>query len=64
MPREREAYRDILEDVLQYFGSKRLLTLADVSKYLGIDRRTAAKRFGITADGISAQALARKLAAL
>ncbi len=64
MPREREAYRDILEDMLRYFGEKRLLTAADVAKYLGIDRRTAVKRFGITTSGISAPALARKMSAL
>lgn len=64
MARERDAYRDILEDIYRRCGEKALLSRAEVAKYLGIDRRTVAKRFDIGADGITAPALARKLAAL
>lgn len=63
MAREYEAYRDILADICESVG-KRLLNAKDVAAYLGIDPRTAKRRFAIGADGISAPALARKLAAL
>lgn len=61
MPREKEGYRDILADLLEFFGGKRVLTAADVSAYTGLCRRTAATRYGITKEGITVHALARKL---
>lgn len=64
MARERDAYRDILEDIYRRCGEKALLSRTEAAKYLGIDRRTVAKRFDIGPDGITAPALARKLAAL
>lgn len=64
MGRELESYRDILEDILKYTGGKRLLTTEEVCRYLGICYKTAKKRFTMTRDGISAPALARKLAQL
>lgn len=64
MAREHEAYRDILEDIYRRCGDKALLTRTEVARYLGIDRRTVAKRFAIGTDGITAPALARKLAIL
>lgn len=64
MARERDSYRDILEDIYRRCGEKALLSRTEVAKYLGIDRRTAAKRFDVGPDGITAPALARKLAAL
>ena len=64
MARERDSYRDILEDIYRRCGEKALLSRTEVAKYLGIDRRTVAKRFDIGADGITAPALARKLARL
>lgn len=64
MARELESYRDILEDLLQYTNGRRLLTIDEVCGYLGICYKTAKKRFDVTRDGISAPALARKLARL
>lgn len=62
MARELDSYRDNLEDILQFTGGKRLLSLKDVSEYLGICCNTARTRYGVTKDGITAPALARKLA--
>lgn len=64
MAREHEAYRFILEDIYNRCGDKALLTLSEVARYLGIDRRTVTKRFGIGPAGITVPALARMLAAL
>lgn len=63
MPREPLAYRDNLEDLLQFFGGRRVLNLNDVSRYTGRDRRWCKERFGIdTKKGISVPTLARMLA--
>lgn len=59
--REKPGYRDVLEDILRWSDGKRLLTATEAAAYLGVDRRTAVKRFSITADGIAAPVLARKL---
>lgn len=64
MARETDAYRDVLEDIYQFFGDKRLLTKQDVARYLGKDSRTVQKRFGISNNGIPAPKLARMLSAL
>lgn len=60
---EKSTYRDNLADLLDFFGGRRLLTAVDVGKYLGIDRRTAARRYNIGKDGITAPTLARMLSA-
>lgn len=59
---EKTTYRDNLESLLAFFGKKRLLTKTDVGKYLGIDYRTAAKRYGIDRNGITVESLARQIA--
>ena len=46
MAREKEGYRDTLAELNRIFPEKNLLSLADVSKYLGRDRRTVMKRYG------------------
>jgi hypothetical protein len=62
VPREKEGYRDQLEDIAKYFGEKRLLTVKDVGQYLGVDPRVARRRFGIDAKkGITTVELARRL---
>ena len=61
MPREKEAYRDILEDVLSYTEGRRLLSLSEVCRYLGRDRRSVQKKYDIQPGGITAPELARKL---
>lgn len=40
MARETDSYRDILADLYEFFGDKRLLTKHEVSRYLGKDPRT------------------------
>lgn len=63
MPREPLAYRDNLEDLLQFFSGRRMLTLKDVSRYTGRDYRWCKDRFGIDPKkGISVPTLARMLA--
>lgn len=59
--REKATYRDNLEDLLAFTGGGRLLNLSQVAKYLGIDRRTAEKRYQIGKEGITAPTLARML---
>lgn len=67
MPKEKPAYRDNLEDILEFTEGRRLLTLAEVARYLGKDRRWCEEKIfkpcGKTVkDGISAMTLARQLA--
>ena len=63
MPREPLAYRDNLEDLLQFFGGRRMLNLKDVAQYTGRDYRWCKDRFGIDSKkGISVPTLARMLA--
>lgn len=59
--KEKSTYRDNLADLLDYTGGRRLLTAKQVGEYLGIDQRTASKRYQIGKDGISAPTLARLL---
>lgn len=67
MAKEKPAYRDNLEDILEYTEGRRMLTLAEVARYLGKDRRWVEefvfKPCGKKCkDGISAMTLARQLA--
>lgn len=63
MPKESLAYRDNLEDLLDFFHGRRMLTLQDVCKYLQKDPRWVKTRFGLDAKmGISVPTLARRLA--
>ena len=55
-------YRPILEDVLAYSGGKRLLNISQVAAYVGHRREWVSEHLGVTADGITAHALAAKLA--
>lgn len=38
MAREKPTFRAELEEILKYFGDKRILTVADMSKYTGMSR--------------------------
>ncbi len=62
MPREPEMYRDTLEDILTYTGGKRMLNISEVARYVGHRREWVTEHLGVTAEGITAMALARKLA--
>lgn len=61
MGKELDCYRDVLEDILAASSGRRLLTGKDVAAYLGIDPRTARKRYAIPEGGILAPVLARRL---
>lgn len=38
MAREKETYRAELEEILRYFGERKILTVTDMTKYLGKSR--------------------------
>lgn len=61
MPREKEDYRAILEDILATTGGKRMLTIEDAMKYLGLSRKTVKKRYMPEGGPINACVLARRL---
>lgn len=59
MSRERSGYRENLQDILEFSGGRRLLTVADVKKYTGLaDYRTIKRRFPFVDNRISAANLA------
>lgn len=61
MSKEKRGYRDQLESILEFTNGKHLLSISDVSRYLGIHRETVKIRYGVTRDGITAESLARRL---
>ncbi len=61
IPKEKEMYRNNLEQLLLYFHDKRLLQPYEVAEYLGIDRRTAQKKFTFKNGYISIVNLANEL---
>ena len=58
---EKIDYRDNLEAVLAYTGGRHLLTAKEVGAFLGIDYRTAKRRYDFRDGYISAPSLARQL---
>lgn len=63
MPRENPAFRDNLQDILEFFGGRRVLNLTDVRNYTGLsDNRTVKHHFPFNGNIISAVTLARCLA--
>lgn len=61
MPREKEDYRTILEDILTATGGKRMLTIEDVIRYTGLGRKTVKKRYMPEGGPINACVLARRM---
>ncbi len=62
MPREPEYCRDLMADILKFTGGKRRLTISDVARFEGADRRTVQKRYSIDpAKGIDALVLAKRM---
>lgn len=64
MAREPIAYRDNLEDLIAYFEGRRVLTIEEVARYTGRDKRWCKTRFFSNLDakkGISVPTLARML---
>ncbi len=60
--REHEMYRPQLEQILSFTEGAHLLTISETARYLGRKREWCASHLGITAAGITAEALAMKLA--
>ena len=57
---EHPAYRDNLEQILNYTGGRQLLTVTDVRKFTGlVDQRTIKRRYPFVDGRISAATLAR-----
>lgn len=62
MPREKEGFREQLEDVAAFFKDKRVLSVNDVVRYTGLDYRTVRKRYVLHANlGVTTVQLARLL---
>lgn len=62
MPREKAAYRDNLEFLLERSGGKGMLNVSDVCRIYGINYRTAKKLFRFNScNMISVVTLARDL---
>lgn len=61
MSREKAAYRDNLELLLEYFGEKRMYRPFEVAQYLGVNVRTVKKRFEFEKGYITIVNLARAL---
>lgn len=62
MPREKPAYRDNLEFLLERSGGKGMLNCSEVSRILGIDPRTARKMLPFNKQNlISVPTLAREI---
>lgn len=63
MSRERAGFRENLQDILEFSGGRRLLTIAEVKAYTGLtDYRTIKRRFPFKDNYISAPTLALHLA--
>ena len=66
MPREKEAYRDNLESLLEFLKNKHndnrhLMTIKDVCEYTGRSFDFIKKHYGISKTGVTVETLARKL---
>jgi len=59
--REKSGYRETLADLLEYTGGVRIISAKGAGAYLGIDYRTAQKRYGIGKEGIVVTKLAAAL---
>ena len=62
MPKEKESYRDNLERIDAAFPDKEMLTITDVSVYIGMCRRVTKKMFSFNRfNFISKATLAREM---
>lgn len=62
--REAPTYRLELEELLAYFQGKRILTVTDVSNYVGHSRRWCRDNLEVSGSGVSIVSLAKKLSEL
>lgn len=61
MPREKFGYRDVLEDLLAYMDGKRMMSLSEISRYTGLERRSLQRKYGFEPGGTHISVVARKL---
>ena len=62
MPREPEYCREIMADLLAFTGGRRRLSVSEVAKFEGRDRRTVQKAYQIDPKmGIDALVLAKRM---
>lgn len=61
MSREKETYRAILSDLLNA-KDERIWWQKEIAMYLGVDRRTVKKRYGVGRHGIEVHLLAQRIA--
>lgn len=61
MSREKETYREVLSDLLQA-KDERIWLQKEIAIYLGLDRRTVKKRYGVGRNGIEVHLLAKRIA--
>ncbi len=61
---KEQIYRDILEGILAFTNGKHMMRRIDVIRYTGMARAKVEKELGIGDEGITAEALARRLAKL
>lgn len=61
MSREKEAYRDNLERLIEAFPDRELLRIKDVAQFCGVSVQYASKRFPFKDRFISKATLAREL---
>lgn len=57
---EKDGYRDHLEQLLKHFG-KHWIYPKELGDYLGMDYRTAEKKFRIDRNGASVETIARRM---
>lgn len=63
MPREKEFYRENLEQILKFSGGRNMLSVNDVRQFTGIrDYRSIKRRFPFSDNYISAATLAACMA--
>lgn len=61
MAREKELFRDYLIRLDEKFPDKEIIQQKECAEFLGLDKRTVKKKYGVSRDGISKGKLARLL---
>ena len=61
MPREKELYRENLARIDESFPNREILSQKDCAEFLGLDRKTVKRRYGVSRDGITKVQFARLL---
>lgn len=64
MSREKAAYRDQLERLIEFFPDQEIVTQADVMRFTRRSDKWVRTRLGVKAVGVTLPVLARRLLAL